>query len=1713
MKRNLLIWLLFLAGTTKSFAQPYGNEWIDYSQTYYEFTIHQTGLYRIDSATLANAGFPIASIDPRNIQLFAREKEQFIYIEGEGDGIFNTSDYIEFFAYKNDGELDSLVYEQPAFQPDKYYSLYNDTIRYYLTWNNSINNRRIQIESDLNFSGYTPLDWCWHRRFVEYRTNYLEGPKLQGASSPFFKAGEGWFSGAISTQNVDVPSPFAYTGAGAPNPVCLSVTASSNNAEVTNQTPNHHLEIAYGTSNTVAIDTMFNGYKLIQTSFDFPPGSLGISTTRFRHRVIPIPGVASDLMHISSVTLNYPRTFNFDNQNFLEFRLPFNTITPKSYIEVTNFNPGSVIYWLGDQHKYLTTDPNAGGFNALVPNFSSGEASCIALNRNVYTNITSVKPVNGTGQLTDYLSVAPDSAYIIITHKKLWAGAQAYANYRSSSFGGEHYVIMVDVEELYHQFGGGVFKNSVALKRFCQFAFEQWPSSPEFVFLVGKSVREATETFLGINPGTRKSAQAYSTCLVPSFGFPTSDNLITSGFTGDKIHLDIPVGRISAHSDAQVLQYLQKVEQYEQEQNPNSIYSISNKEWQKNVLHFGGGADAIEQQIFASHLKYFESIIEDTLFGGNVNTFLKTSSDPINVTDFKAVGKLLQEGVSLITFFGHASQGGFDQSIDAPSNWNNTGKYPFVIGNGCYTGDVHQPQSFSISEEFVLTPNLGSIAFLSTVKLGFSNALFTYTSRFYNFSGRANYGDAVGRNMKRTSRTYVDVSTPQSPINSVEVTISGMSLQGDPALKLNSHPAPEIEIIPERVFFTPDVINLAVDSFDVNVVVTNIGSAFHDTIAVELKRTFPNGVDSIYTKFVGGLYYRDTIVFRLPAQHNMSVGNNLFDILVDIPSVVDEHYDEINNNQLFVSKVINSNAIIPVYPSEFAIIPDNQVTLKGSTSNPMAELRAYRFEIDTTDEFNTPFKKFQSITAPGGVVSAFPANWLNANTSAPEPLTLTDSTVYFWRVSPDSSVFNWFESSFQYINGRRGWGQAHYFQYKKNAYAGITYDRPNRRFDFGLTSALLKCNVFVNPSIAAEYGGTNWQMNNSVEETNGCSTTPSIHVAVVDPASLASWGSFCGAVNADKQFGNSNNNCGCRPRVEKHFVFRQNNAVQLDSLMSMVNNHIPDGHYVLIHTWVRADYNMWDTYNPNLYNFFQTLGSDSIAAGKPNNGFIIFFQKGEPTSFQEVYSDPIIPGQSTFISLQATVFGSDHSGIMRSPLAGPAHEWNALHFKQAADEVSSDDSTRLLLYGVSFTGAETLLMDTLYVTCDSIIPLSSIIDASVYPLARLEAFSTDNTDFTPAQFKRWQLVYSPVPELAVNPAKGFYNSLSNAELQQGDKFQIGVAIENISDYDMDSLLVNYWVQDAGNQKHYISYARQDSLRSGEILFDTLTVNTAPFVGLNSFWVEANPYVIPLVQDQPEQYYFNNLLQVPFEATKDIINPILDVTFDGVHILNGDIVSPKPFISVKLDDENPFLLLNEEMDTSNFQVFIRHPGQFQYTPIKFRDGAGNEIMRFKPATGTDNVAVIEYEPTLIEDGTYRLRVQGTDKSDNLSGDLSYEVDFEVINRSTITNVLNYPNPFSTSTRFVFTLTGDQAPDQFRIQVMTISGRVVREIDLSELGNIRIGRNITEFAWDGTDQFGDRLANGIYLYRVIAKINGQNIEHRSSGADGAFHKNFGKMCIIR
>ncbi|WP_107039841.1 putative type IX secretion system sortase PorU2 [Brumimicrobium mesophilum] len=1696
-------------------AQPYGNEWIDYNQKYYKFGVAEDGVYQLSYQTLVNAGVPVNTIAANKFQIFGKEKELPLFVNDNGDNVINVGDYIEFYAESNDGWLDSLLYNSPDDIGNPAYSLYNDSLYYFLTWTTGTA-KRFLIETDVNYSIYSPSSYVLEKSILDYHVQYYGGFSAYSSYSSFFSAGEGWggpnYNGASNyTLTIPVPTPDVYTGVGAPDASFHAKSNANSNASFSGS-GNHHLRWELGSSGTEMHDEIFIGYRQTSVNKNFNPSILSNGTTNAFFKIIGDQGASTDFQSVSYVSVEYPRIPN-SNETSIDWEVRSAGTQAKSRLDISAsnlINPTAYVFGNLNARKIPITN-NGGVWQVLIPNSVNGANQKLIITSDAdIKEINSISAVNGTGVFTDYSQINVEAAYILLYNQQMLSSATQYSSYRKTPNGGGYNVVMLEVNDAWMQYGGGVPKHILGSRRAINHIYNISTLKPVALFIAGKAISEASDPNTSSAGAPRKNAAVNSLNIVPSYGSPSSDICITAKWNGSiSMKPEIPTGRIAANNNEQLNMYLQKVKIFEATQNQNAVYNKELKEWQKQVIHFGGGSTSQEQSLLQSYLNGMKNSIEGPDYGGNVTSYFKETSNPFNPVQSSEVRELLENGVSLMTFFGHATGDGFDQNIDDPENWNNTGKYPMVIGNGCYTGDIFKSDNSSTAESFVLLEDLGAIGFLSSSKLGYASYLNLYSAELYRQMSPDNYGASLGAQMSTTIRNLEIVN----PSFLTEVTAMQMILHADPMIKLNWHAKPEIDLTIQDVYFTPSQVNLSTDSITVNVVLTNLGRSVTDTFGLTITRGFPNSaIDSVYNLSIYGLNYRDTIQFNMPLQASIGSGVNQFTIQADLPSFVPEQYDEFQNNEVKIDYFLNIDGIMPVLPYNYAVVPNDSIVLKASTINPIASFNTYRFEIDTTDLFNSPFLKYAVKSGTGGVKEVFPNDWRRVSNNSNSPLILEDSVAYFWRVSIDSSVYSWTEHSFQYIPNKTGWGQDHFFQFKNSDFNGVSYERTPRKREFATQQIELAAQVYDNSNSVFKYNSTLWSVNGQDAEYGLCTTSPSLHVGVVDPSTQAPWGSFYNGVNVNNQFGNANNGASCRTRVENYFIFRQNSASQLQAFENMIANEVPDGHFIVIYTTMRALYSQWQSIHPSLFTTLQNAGATGMSPSSPDRAFIFIYEKGDPSTAMTIHAQ----NSGEFISLANTFSGSVGSGIESSTLIGPAAEWQTIYWKQSSMETPVNDSTRLVIKGYDHNKQFQIEIDTVFSNNDSIQNFNTILSANDYPYLQLQAKYYDKITLTPAQVDRWHVLYQPLPEAAIDGSAGYaFLPDQGDSLQEGIEMSFAVDVKNISDLSMDSLLVNYWITDKNQVKHPINYMRQDSLRPGQVLRDTVQFSTQGLSGENTFWMEVNPYnkgVNNQLKDQPELAHFNNLLQISFFLKVDDVNPILDVTFDGEHILNGDIVSPKAEIVIGLKDENPFLMMNNDADTSNFGIFLTHPNGDQKR-VPFIDGNGNQILTWIPANGTDLRFEIIYNAEFEESGVYELMVQGSDNSGNLSGDIEYRIQFEVILESTITHLMNYPNPFSTSTRFVFTLTGTEVPEDMIIQIMTVTGRIVREITEDELGFIRIGRNITEYAWDGRDEFGDPLANGVYLYRMKAKINGEDIKHRETGADQYFKKNWGKMYLMR
>lgn len=1685
MKKIYLFCALLISASAVS-AQTYENSWINISQEYYKVKVWQDGIYRLTAQNMAWGGVASTNWSVSNIQIWAKGEEQYIYVYDENNnGFLNPpNDYIEFYGEHNTGWFDKQLYEDSTWQPNPNYSLITDTAVYFLTYSPTTPGKRFAAFSDTQYSSAFPyfIKESYLEESYVYNVGYpdqdVDYVNAEGHVGTILSDANTTTQKSINTQNV-------Y--AGGPNfEISTTITGSNNNAQ-------DYSISAPG----INFREQFIGYQVRKNNFSVAPGLFTNTSTPFTYTIYPQGnGYPTNRIAFVNLSVKYPHTMDMENASSFKMYVPDDISNGKTFLDLTNFNnggTGTVLYDITN-HKRIYLTQNSSTVKAVVPNDGSGVPKfCMLASSGGITTVptSAISRINYTSQtgpskFNNIQSMAVDSAYIIITNaglKNAITLGGGYKDYRNQTTGNHNRVVVIDAAELYDQFAFGISNHGRSIRNFIHFILDKWAvPKPQSIFLVGKSIEPYS---------MRNNSGLWSLCQVTSYGYPTSDLALAYGVNGSLFEPAIPIGRLSASRPSDVTDYLDKVKEYENKQN-----APTPEPWMKEVLHFGGGENTSEQTAFRDNLDYLKSVIQDTLYGGHVTSFYKNSPDPVEFGLTAQIKNAIDNGVSMMLFFGHASGSSFDIATDLPSNYTNYGKYPIIMASSCFAGNFHTRDQ-SNSEQFVMAQGKAAIAFLASVGLGDAYYLYLYDTALYHNIAYRNYGEPIGKIMQHTIQNLQENYNGNTGIKRV---VNEMSLQGDPMLRYNSWSKPDLVADESNIYFTPDVITADMDTFSIHFKTRNYARAVSDTFQVTITRKLPNGVDSVYTIKRPRCYYSDDLSVNMKVAGLNGAGINAFTVKVDLdPDTIPEMQD-VSNNIATTSLFIYSNDIVPIYPPKYAIHPYSTVTLKASTANPLGTTRNYKFEIDTAyfnDDAGThsPLYRFNFIQSSGGVVSWSPANY-----------SLLPNTVYYWRVYDDTTTVNKNESSFIYIPNKTGWSQAHFFQFNKDGYENASQDSAARLYQFGQNVKSLDVTNYGSPASAGEYNSTGYTLNGEPWEYNFCGVTPSVHVVVIDSLTLIPWNTCNNNVGQANTYTDPNGDCvtdnntvyTCRARAENYFIFRCGDATQMQAMQTFVNS-VPAGNYIVIYSAFPFPYS---TCSPAFTGALTDLGFNAGLV-QDNLPFIFFTQRGNFASDTSVFGS----APNSLVTLNKVLETKWYKGNIYSEVIGPATRWTNLHWgEHALEGGATADSVSLSIYGFDQDSSK---WDTLVTGIQTNTPDYSLsgISASQYPFLKLGAYLEDLPLRTPPQMDRWQIYYDEAPECALN-ANRLYSFYKNP-VSEGDTIKLSIAVDNIGNVPMDSLGMSFYMYDRNRARHDIKTYKIDSLRTGQSLTASVAIDsTFGLYGENSLWVEANPYGSI---HQLEQFHFNNIAEVKFNINRDVVNPILDVTFDAIHILDGDIVSGKPHITIQLHDENKFLALN---DTSNFRVYLKSPSQNSKVQLNFIDQFYSANLRFTPAVLPKNSCKIEFDPVLLEDGIYTLEVEAADRSKNESGKYNYRITFEVINKSTITEILNYPNPFSTSTRFVFLLTGNEVPDHMKIRIMTVSGKVVREIMKSELGNIHIGRNITDYAWDGKDEFGDQLANGVYIYKVYTDFsNGNDLEHRESEADKYFKKGWGKMYLMR
>ena len=1643
-----------------------GNEWVEFDQSYYKMMLAEDGLYRVSYDELAAAGVPVQNLTGAELQVYYFGQEQNITVSTEGP--LTSSDYIEFVGVKNRGELDKYLYNDQEDPLNPMYSLFTDTSAYFLTWDQGVQGKRFQNETvDLTNNTLSAEEFYMHEDVVVFNSRVNKPSEAQDVRFSQFLPGEGYCGDLKATNQYTHEVNNKYENGPAPS---LSVRLSGNNLL-------HTIDISVNNNLKLTADFQQKQTKQYNIGLEESDITNGNSTIQVRSYQS-----SADKNTIANSVLRYARSFDFGGSSETQIKLSASTQT--RYLELSNFDLSENVSVIDITNGIRYTPVVEDDLIKIILPQSDNEIELRIISESNTKQVSEIE----SAPMVDY-SQMQGVEFIIYSSNQFDKSAgdgvnylRAYAEHRESENGGSLTSAIVFVEDLYNQYGYGIHRHPLSMKNHARWVAENWLDA-KYNFVIGKGLEyAASRTEEQLNDPDPLKLDFY----VPTFGMPGSDNTLFAKKNESRPR--IPTGRFSATTIDDIKAYYEKVDLRE---NPITYPStIEGRSWVKNIIHLAGGDESI-LNIIESSLDNMGNILVQNKFGANVTTFKKTSSADIGTGFATQVLNKVNEGASIMSFFGHSAPGTLDISLEKASQYDNEGKLPIFLSMGCFSGNIFTTAK-SISEDFVNEPKVGSIIFMASSGSAYITPQGDLGEQFYQRIGSVEfYGKSVG-----------DVINSLLEVNNTNTNISlrtlneQFTLHGDPAIRIPVFEEPDYTIDNSSVSSEPSIISPENDEFKIIYEILNLGESIPDSINIRAIQSLPDGTafDTLYRRIPGPSYSElDTFTFTNPGLRG--IGENCISIEVNYDQLISEKpLPEAQTNNLlgynegedgFCFFVLDNSAS-PIFPEEFSIVNGDQPRLIASTSNILAENKTYIMEMDTTSLFNSDVKETKIFTDAGGSLIWNPET------------VFQPGEVYYWRVSADSTDVNigyqWRESSFIYLpNSSEGWNQSHYYQFLKNDLSGIDYE--NRKLDFVREGISINANIHI-PQYNENGGEVLW---------------PRWFESFYPVGRTATWGIQSDGIvigyrdNGINVFiqnqsqGGGVGNYGSvyhHPSRRFHF-FPTDTQESRIAAVNMLTDVIPDGYHVFIATVtnestsdLRTEEWALDSLannNKNLFNVLEEQGATLVRSmeDKGTVPYGIFYTKNE------LFRDESI-GEDRFskVSVSGEFERNYFQGDLTSTDIGPATSWDKMIWN--VEDQNENDTYMLYIQGIKANGA----IDTLFtVINESEVDLSSV-DAAEYPYLRLDLYTRDLAERTPVNIKLWRVFYESPPEAILDKDDSFV--FNSDTLQQGQLMEFAIRAQNISAQDMDSLLVKYSIINQSNES-IIKYERLAPLNSNESLTLNFDYDTKLLAGNHQFNFEINPEL-----DQPEKFNFNNFGVIDFYVQQDKQEPVLDVSFDGVHIINGDIVAANPFILIDVRDENEFLLLN---DPEKFTVSLRDP-------------SGNTVdydlsspeLNFEPATDLDNNnAKLSLEPILTQDGDYTLTVQATDVSGNVSGENAYEVTFRVILRESVSNVLNYPNPFSTQTQFIFTLTGSEVPEDISISVLTVSGKVVKEISREELGPLRIGLNRTDYKWDGTDDYGEKLANGVYLYKVNLPVDMERYENAS--ADKFFTKGFGKLVIMR
>lgn len=708
------------------------------------------GVYRISYDQFRKMGFA-GSTDPRNIRIHGNPGgmlpqpnaadrphdlvESAIFIQGEADGVFNSGDYILFYA-----EGPALERADASRRFTRYESnLYSERNYYFITVGDTPGKRLAEAE---NLNGSYPVV----NRFDDYAYHEVDQHNELSSGREWF--GESFYTAGEQTITVDMPGIIESAPIRLVSDVMSRSTSQTSFKVYLNNTLLGEQTIAGLPDSQYALKGIHRRDTL-QASL----GSVSVSGRATHEVKFQYVKTGTGTGYIDFFLLQVERAL----------ALYKDQVVFRSYASVGQTASTFTIDGAGTQTTvWDITDPNTPAWQTTAGSFST---STTTLKEFIVFRSTAPAPEFIGSVSNQNLRGMPAPNLIIVAHPDFLGAAQRLAAHRESH---SHWTVqIVTPQEIYNEFSSGR-QDVTAIRDFVKYIYDKSPGTLRALLLFGKGSYDYKDRIVSntnfvptyesrnsLEPLATYSSDDYYGFLEPDEG-QWSEQIV-------QVHtLDIGVGRLPVKSVAEANVAVDKIIYYDTNRK-------SYNRWRKQIMFVADDGNTVDDfttdhQFQANNMAASIESLQpefDTrkIFMGVYHKTVRPNGEVVPEMTEDIV-RTFDKGALVINYTGHGSEQVWaDERVFTETEVKalENKLYPFVVTATCEFGRNDDPVVVSSAEQILLRPEGGAIGLVTTARPVYSLTNFDLNRAFYKalFQKQDNYYQPLGEVYRLTKNNTV----------------------------------------------------------------------------------------------------------------------------------------------------------------------------------------------------------------------------------------------------------------------------------------------------------------------------------------------------------------------------------------------------------------------------------------------------------------------------------------------------------------------------------------------------------------------------------------------------------------------------------------------------------------------------------------------------------------------------------------------------------------------------------------------------------------------------------------------------------------------------------------------------------------------------------------------------------------------------------------------